>query len=313
MKAFFLVFTSTLGQIALASPHRHLHNHNHAARHVKRDDDIPVTTWVTEYASVVKTIEVTTTIWVNPSDPKPSQAIDIKQDTPANAPAFPSPIPAQFFEPNSPLNDEIVSTPSLEPAPVEMLSPAPTSTEEKIELPQQYHGAVPEKPSLIPEAVPEKPTLSPETKPEPTQQQHEGVAENVVSIPAVNEAASALSNNITTPVDHSASVGPCTAGSPCNGDITYYDPGVGAGACGWQNTKDEPVVALPHAFMGEKSNGNPYCGKTITIVHNGKTSTARVVDKCMGCSGFSIDLSDSVFTQLAALSVGRTSAKWWIN
>ncbi|POS87993.1 hypothetical protein EPUL_000535 [Erysiphe pulchra] len=294
MKVSLLILTSIFGQIALASPHRHLHNHQHAARHVKREDDSPITTWVTEWVSVIKTVEVTTTLWVTPSVPEPSQVMDSKQDIPteaqvidtqqdipAEAPALPSPSPAEFFEPQPSQNVQNMPVPSLEPSPVEILSPTPTSTELKVELPQQQHEAVPE---IV----------------DPT--------------PATNEPATALSNNnITAPVDHATSSGSCTAGSPCNGDITYYDPGTGAGACGWQNTKDEPVVALPHAFMGEKSNGNPYCGKTITIVRNGKTSTARVVDKCMGCTGFSIDLSDSVFTQLAALSVGRTSAKWWIN
>ena len=75
------------------------------------------------------------------------------------------------------------------------------------------------------------------------------------------------------------------------------------------------MVALPHGLMGPKSNGNPYCGKTITItcIATGRTTTATVVDKCMGCDGFSIDLSNAAFLDLDDLAVGRTSATWYFN
>jgi hypothetical protein len=35
--------------------------------------------------------------------------------------------------------------------------------------------------------------------------------------------------------------------------------------------------------MGELSNSNPYCGKTVTIEYNGITATGIALDKCMGC------------------------------
>lgn len=37
------------------------------------------------------------------------------------------------------------------------------------------------------------------------------------------------------------------------------------------------------AMMGEISNGNPFCGRKVSITANGKTVTATAVDKCMGC------------------------------
>ncbi|KAI6248080.1 hypothetical protein HI914_03453 [Erysiphe necator] len=285
MRAFYLLFAAISSQNVLSSPHRHLHNHHHAARHVKREDDSPVTTWVTEWVSVLKTVEVTTTMWVTPSVPEPTHVKNVNHDVTTEIPVddavVPSPAPAQFFEPHpTPLTEsspDLKDDMNLEATP----SSAISFNNDKVELPQT---------------------------------QNEVVKETIAPLTVDDEHDSMISNDTKTAlVDHAASAGQCTSGSPCNGDITYYDPGVGSGACGWKNTKDEPVVALPHAFMGEKSNGNPYCGKTITIVHNGKTSTARVVDKCMGCTGFSIDLSDSVFSQFEALSVGRTSAKWWIN
>ena len=104
----------------------------------------------------------------------------------------------------------------------------------------------------------------------------------------------------------------CLLERPCLGDITYYEAGLGA--CG--ETTDgsvEKVIALPFGLMGAQSNGNPYCGKTVTIKKGSKTTTATVVDKCMGCIGNSIDLSNAAFLELAELSVGRTTAEWWFN
>jgi hypothetical protein len=67
--------------------------------------------------------------------------------------------------------------------------------------------------------------------------------------------------------------------------------------------------------MGPKYYDNPYCGKTITItcITTGKTTTATVADKCMGCNGFSINLSNAAFLNLDDLEVGRTSAIWYFN
>jgi len=86
------------------------------------------------------------------------------------------------------------------------------------------------------------------------------------------------------------------------------------GACG--NVSDgnvEKVIALPHGLMGTQSNGNPYCGKTVTITHNGKSTTATVADKCMGCTGNSIDLSNAAFLELDSFDIGRTTAEWYFN
>jgi hypothetical protein len=68
-------------------------------------------------------------------------------------------------------------------------------------------------------------------------------------------------------------------------------------------------------MMGSSSNSNPYCGKTITVVCSAtkKTTTATVVDKCMGCDTYSIDLSEKAFLELDALAVGRTVASWYFS
>ncbi|KAJ4143957.1 hypothetical protein NW765_001109 [Fusarium oxysporum] len=66
--------------------------------------------------------------------------------------------------------------------------------------------------------------------------------------------------------------------------------------------------------MGELSNSNPMCGKTITIKANGKTCQATVADKCMGCAINDIDVSRKVYEEIwGSLDSGRTEVEWWFN
>lgn len=89
-----------------------------------------------------------------------------------------------------------------------------------------------------------------------------------------------------------------------SGDMTYYAPGLGS--CGGTNNESDAVVAL----SWEQYNGANPCGKSIKITLNGVTTTATVVDKCMGCTVDAIDVSPSVFEKLASLDVGRTIVEW---
>jgi hypothetical protein len=70
------------------------------------------------------------------------------------------------------------------------------------------------------------------------------------------------------------------------------------------------VVALPYSLIGTKSNDNLYYGKTITITYiaTSKITIATIVDKYIGCDGFSIDLSNVAFLDLDDLAIGCTSA-----
>ncbi|KAK0638727.1 RlpA-like double-psi beta-barrel-protein domain-containing protein-containing protein, partial [Cercophora newfieldiana] len=96
------------------------------------------------------------------------------------------------------------------------------------------------------------------------------------------------------------------------GELTFFQ--VGLGACGFNDAgkdKTENIVALSHLLMGEQSNGNPYCGKTITVSYGGKTAQAVVRDKCMGCAFNNIDGTEKLFGEFAALTVGRMEVQWW--
>ncbi|RWA11833.1 hypothetical protein EKO27_g3264 [Xylaria grammica] len=94
-------------------------------------------------------------------------------------------------------------------------------------------------------------------------------------------------------------VGPALAFS---GDMTFYTPGLGS--CGQTNTEHDEVVALSPGDLDGK------CGKMIRIHRDDKSATAKVVDKCPGCGGGSIDVSPVVFDKLAKRDEGRVKVTW---
>jgi hypothetical protein len=109
---------------------------------------------------------------------------------------------------------------------------------------------------------------------------------------------------------------PNSAGSAAShtGELTFFK--VGLGACGFNDAgKDqtENIVALSHLLMGEQSNGNPYCGRSITVSYGGKITTAIVRDKCMGCAYNNIDGTEKLFKEFQPLSTGRFEVDWWFN
>ncbi|EPE09866.1 Barwin-related endoglucanase [Ophiostoma piceae UAMH 11346] len=109
--------------------------------------------------------------------------------------------------------------------------------------------------------------------------------------------------------------GPRAAAESFTGDLTYYN--LGLGACGIDSSNQDwtqNVVALNDEQMGTLSNTNPYCGRTITISGNGKTTTGTILDKCMGCVWGDIDVSEKAFTEIfGSLDVGRGKVTWWFN
>lgn len=89
-----------------------------------------------------------------------------------------------------------------------------------------------------------------------------------------------------------------------SGDMTYFAPGLGS--CGGTNSESDAIVALSYL---QYEGANP-CGRTISITMNGVTTSATVVDKCMGCADDAIDVSPVVFEQLASLDAGRVTVEW---
>ncbi|AEO55865.1 hypothetical protein MYCTH_2314413 [Thermothelomyces thermophilus ATCC 42464] len=100
-----------------------------------------------------------------------------------------------------------------------------------------------------------------------------------------------------------------------SGEITYY--ALGMGSCGVDDSgKDnsDNIVAVSSSLMGAQSNGNPMCGKTITVKANGKTAQAVVHDKCPSCAPNDIDVSEKLFLELfGSLDLGRGQVEWYFN
>ncbi|KAL8683611.1 MAG: hypothetical protein Q9186_000383 [Xanthomendoza sp. 1 TL-2023] len=215
---------------------------------------------------VVKTIDVTTTLWPKSSPPEADHPPAIQQ------PAAPAPIPAQ--PPTPP------AAPVIQVANKEALSvPQPPAPVNK----------APSPPVPAPVPIPQPAAPAPAPAPAP------------VTPPKSN--ANANPNSGST-----ASCG--KVGMPCSGDITFYDTGLGA--CGWTNDGlSENVFALAHGMMGAQSNGNPFCGRSAEVTLNGKTVVGKLVDKCGGCEGQSIDLGHKMFQALADEAKGRISDVKW--
>lgn len=248
--------------------------------HHKRAETV---VWVTDWVTTYETVDITTTVWVSegyvpPSTTSPSSTLSTARST--------AEIPDQFFEGgNQQASSSSSSSSSI------YVAPAPTST-------------------YVP------PTSSIAPAPSPTSEAAVDVAPAPVSTSAAETPTEAA---VPAPVSSSSSssgssTGVCPSDSPCGGDITYYTAGLGA--CGV--TTDGDVVrgvALPYELMGTLSNTNPYCGKTISITctATGKSTNATVIDKCMGCHGYSIDLTNAAFEELDDLSVGRTLATWFFT
>jgi expansin (peptidoglycan-binding protein) len=96
--------------------------------------------------------------------------------------------------------------------------------------------------------------------------------------------------------------------------MTHYAPGLGS--CGMTNDGSEPIVALAIDMMNNPANPNlnPLCGTYITIDYQGKRHKAKVVDTCYACAKGDIDLSITLFQEVAPAGDGRVpNVKWWFN
>ncbi|KAK4230262.1 putative allergen asp f7 protein [Podospora fimiseda] len=203
---------------------------------------------------------------------------------PSSAPATTSsssaavtPRPGQFFETSKTSSSEIVVPPTTSEAPKVVETPSPVA--------QQQPPPPPPPPVETPKPVSTPAAPPPPPPPKP------------VETPASGGGGGSAPSGART------------------GDFTYYQ--VGLGACGWDDSgKDhtDNIVAISHIVMGTQSNGNPYCGKSISVSANGKTVQATVRDKCMGCAADAVDGTEKMFLELfGTLDVGRAPVKWWFN
>ncbi|KAJ3107035.1 hypothetical protein HDU97_005004 [Phlyctochytrium planicorne] len=85
-----------------------------------------------------------------------------------------------------------------------------------------------------------------------------------------------------------------TSVSAYSGRVTYYNPSVGLGSCGYQNQDSELVVAINIVQFNKGM-----CLNKICMTFNGVSVEASVVDMCPGCPFAGVDVSPGVFNRLA--------------
>jgi len=101
------------------------------------------------------------------------------------------------------------------------------------------------------------------------------------------------------------------------GDLTYYDPGLGA--CGIVSDPSDSVVSVSHLIfdavqVGGNPNLNILCGKKIRATREGRSMDLTVVDRCTGCQPNDLDTTTGVFDTLAEREQGRVEVVWaWLE
>ncbi|KAL4937962.1 hypothetical protein BDV06DRAFT_215486 [Aspergillus oleicola] len=274
-KSLAIAATAFAALSAAAPSHGHKHNH-------KREE---VTVWQTVTTVVWTTIDVTTTIHAGQAAPSTYIEETVNQ---ATAPAQPEPETTTSTTTTTAISTS-TSTSTVEPT--STAEPEAPSAESQVQVPT---------------------TTSTTVAPEPTVQSITTQAPAPVETSTV-EPAPAATSSASSGSSSGSSSGPCSESSPCSGQITFYDTATSASApssCGTTNDgSTENVVALPVGIMTDSD-----CGKTVTIMYGGKTTTGTVVDKCMGCDDTSIDLSRAFFSELASFAEGRLfGVEWWMN
>ncbi|KAF7525019.1 hypothetical protein PCG10_005370 [Penicillium crustosum] len=247
--------------------------------------------WETVTDVVWTTIDVTTTVYPNAAHTSTSTVV------PAVTTTVPTTTTAPVVQASTKEVEE--AAPTTTSSSTTAAAPVPT-----VEAPaKQVEQAAPTTTSSTTTAAP-APTVQAETS---------TTAAPVVPAETSSTAAPAATSAANTGTTISTRTGVCSEGSPCDGEITFYDTATTStnpSSCGTTNDGTvENVLALPHGIMTDSD-----CGKTVTITYKGQTATGIVVDKCMGCDNTSVDLSRHLFGELAPMDKGRVSgAKWYIH
>ncbi|KAB8239870.1 uncharacterized protein BDW43DRAFT_14602 [Aspergillus alliaceus] len=208
----------------------------------------------------------------------------------------------------------VVSVPASSAAPIVTSQPEAKSAEvpdEPEETPEPEQPSYTVQPVWSTSAAPE-PTTPTTVAPEPTKQPEPSTAS---APPAVEPTQSSTTSAAPQPTGSSSGgySGSCSEGSPCTGQVTFYDTAtsmLNPSSCGvTSDGANEDVLALPVGIMQDG-----HCGRRVSIKYNGQVKHGKVVDKCMGCDSSSIDLSRHLFNELADESAGRLhGVEWWIE
>ncbi|KAK4163095.1 RlpA-like double-psi beta-barrel-protein domain-containing protein-containing protein [Cladorrhinum sp. PSN259] len=110
------------------------------------------------------------------------------------------------------------------------------------------------------------------------------------------------------------------------GELTYFSPSVGLGACGQVYSDNDTIAAVGHELFDgaakdrkvgvNNPNANPLCGMSIRVMRgDGRREVeVRVVDRCTGCGARDLDLSLGAFDEIGEMDEGRVEGKWeWVR
>lgn len=302
-------FAASALLVAAVAAQPHIHNpHNphfqmhkrHEPRHDihKRSQKIVTEIeWVTEIETVTERIEAYTTLYLSGEESKAPEPTTSAAPEPVAEPA-----PAEEPKAETPAAEENTENDDDKDG---IFYEHPTTTTEAAQPPPS------EKPQPKPLVKVPQPEAQPESQPEPQPEPETQPAPEPTTTSSSAPAAAPTQDNSDDGSTGGGSGGG-SGGATHSGEITYYT--VGMGACGEDDTgadQTEGIVALSHLLMGTQSNGNPMCGQTINIKANGKTATAVVKDKCMGCAEEDIDVSEMVYKKLfGGLGSGRMPVTW---
>ncbi len=92
------------------------------------------------------------------------------------------------------------------------------------------------------------------------------------------------------------------------GIATYYDA-TGAGACSFDPTPNDLMVA---AMNAEEYNNAAVCGAYLYVTGPKGTVTIRIVDLCPECKAGHLDLSQEAFARIADLPEGVVPITWQV-
>lgn len=235
------------------------------------------------------TVDSTVTVYQDQPTPGPAQLVESAGGPPP--------------EPTSDYNPQPSSPPVYIPVQYDQVGTS-TSTSTTAQSPPS---------SYVPPPVAPVPTTSTTAPPQPTTLAT-STSTSVAPPPANTVSNSPAPSSPPSSSGSGSYSGQCSEGSPCSGDLTYYDTSTSASNPSFCDTTNdgltENVLALPYTMMDQS-----HCGKSVTIEYGGNTVTGTVVDKCMGCKPEDVDLSRCFFSKVVgSLGPGRVSgAKWYIS
>ncbi len=97
--------------------------------------------------------------------------------------------------------------------------------------------------------------------------------------------------------------------NPVHQGIATYYPATGAGACGFDPSPNDLMVA---AMDAPDYNNAEVCGEYVTVTGPNATIMVRIVDLCPACLAGHLDLSQQAFALIAPLRLGKVPITWQV-